>query len=230
MKCTCQIAEISLYEIGVYRAFNPENDTAHRLTLLYACLMAVKTFFETHFSPSSPIPPSLCYMMWIQSGYALLMGIKLCCCIADGWDLGHVREVLQFLPSIDTMISKLERIIQLRKPNEEYPIPVASDESVPNDDIFSRYLRQMCCVKRWYLLMISSNKIPPSECSPETTQKQRQLPKPNLQSFPQPPTPDSTMELAEPIPEDFVMGVGDDFWQGFYDDAIGNNQWMDFGN
>jgi hypothetical protein len=26
------------------------------------------------------------------------------------------------------------------------------------------------------------------------------------------------------------MGVGDDFWQGFYDDAIGNNQWMDFGN
>jgi hypothetical protein len=26
------------------------------------------------------------------------------------------------------------------------------------------------------------------------------------------------------------VGVGDDFWQGFYDDAIGNNQWMNFGN
>jgi hypothetical protein len=169
-------------------------------------------------------------MMWIQSGYALLMGIKLCSCIADGWDLDHVREVLQFLPSIDTVISKLERIIQLREGNEENPVPLTSDTPAPNDDIFSRYLRQMRCVKQWYLLMLSSNKILPSECSPETRQNQHQPPRQNLQSFPQPPTPDPTIERAEPIAEDFIMGAGDYFWQGFYDDAIGSTQWMVFDN
>jgi len=39
-----QAAEISLYEIGLYYAFNAEDDKVYRFSILYSCLLAVKTF------------------------------------------------------------------------------------------------------------------------------------------------------------------------------------------
>jgi len=53
--CHFQATEIALYEIVMYHAFNGEEENAHRLSMLYSCLLAVKTFFSTHNAPDFPV-------------------------------------------------------------------------------------------------------------------------------------------------------------------------------
>lgn len=131
MSCL-QVAEISLYEIGLYRPFWQESDKSHRLTTLYACLVAVKSYFDDHFAPGVRVPASFPYFMWILNGYALLLGAKLCLVNADGWDFDHARTLLDYVNVIDRVTEKLEAIVRLRTPHGKH-------------EIFTRYIKQIRC-------------------------------------------------------------------------------------
>jgi hypothetical protein len=141
-----QAAEISLYEIGLYYAFNAEDDKVYRFSILYSCLLAIKTFFSTHFTPSYQVSRARSYITWLQCGYAIRVGIKLLHIpSADGWDSDHAREVLGFPGAMEVVIDKLEVMARLRKQSEEQS--TSHEISNPDRDIFSLYLKQMRCLK-----------------------------------------------------------------------------------
>ncbi|PVH86167.1 hypothetical protein DL98DRAFT_582755 [Cadophora sp. DSE1049] len=129
-----QMAEISLFEVSLYRSFHPDSDKAYHLNLLYSCLTAVKTFFDTHFSNKSPFATSFAYFRWIFAGYVLILGAKLAFYKTEGWDTRHVHEVLDCANALDRVIGKFEAILQRRTPHGEY-------------EIFDRYVQQMRRVK-----------------------------------------------------------------------------------
>lgn len=153
-----QVAEISLYELGLYSAFYPESEKAPRLNALYACLLAVKSFLNTHFSPSASLYPSDPYVKWVQMGYVLLMGFKLCVCDADGWDFDHARKILDFTSHLNILIGQLELLLQLRNPSGRHPTAGAENASY-RPDIFSRFLRQTRRFKAWYESMVAEKAV-----------------------------------------------------------------------
>jgi hypothetical protein len=84
-------------------------------------------------------PVGLSYASWVRIGYALLMGLKLSLLTADGWDLDHVRDVLNFSQSLEKLIKTLETAVQVRSEDQEHILGIEKEL-----DIFSRFLRRIC--------------------------------------------------------------------------------------
>jgi hypothetical protein len=143
--CYHQSAEIGLYEIGLSHAFNNEVDEAYRLSIIYSFLLAVKTFFSTHFTSAFPMTAARAYITYAQVEYAIRMGIKLLRIpVIDGWDADHARALLDFPNAMKMVIPKFETIIRIRSRNGEHQRP-------PHDgqDVFVRYLNETKCLKGW---------------------------------------------------------------------------------
>jgi hypothetical protein len=197
-----QAAEIRLYDIGLYHAFNAGDDKAHRLSILYSCLLAVKTFFSTHFTLSYPVARARSYMTWLQCGYAIRIGIKLLRIPdSDGWDSDHAREVLDFPGAMDAVIAKLEAITRLRKQNGEQS--TSNDVSNADRDIFSQYLKQMRCLKNWSESMQSSNSI-------STSDGYRQQPAGYQQQDPSLADTNSANSTAQSFPDSLLISTDSD--------------------
>lgn len=129
-----QMAEIGLYEVGLYRVFNSTSDKLYHLSILDSCLTAVKTFFDYNFSPDSPFPTSFPYFRWIFMGYVLILAAKLSVHKVDGWDTKHVHDVLDCAQVVERVISKFEEVLKRRVPHGE-------------NEIFERYLQHMRLVR-----------------------------------------------------------------------------------
>lgn len=204
------MAEISLYELGLYSAFYPESEKAYRLSTLYACLLAVKAFFTTRFSTDASFSPSDPYVKWVQMGYVLLMGFKLCICAADGWDLSHAREFLDFPAHLDILIAKLEVVIQLRHPSGENPGPSKLRNGSYRLDIFSRFVRQARRFKAWYESMLAEK---------TTSGVARNAAYPTPPSF-QLSSQDLDMAMEGFGSEDVLMNIDESFWQSLMSQNI----------
>jgi hypothetical protein len=197
------MAEISLYELGFYSAFYPESEKAYRLSTLCACLVAVKTFFDIHFTSDASFYPSDPYVKWVQMGYVLLMGFKLCICNVDGWDLDHVRQVLDFPTHLDVLVGKLELVIQLRHQSGGTSAPSATRQVFSRSDIFSRFFRQARRFKAWYESMLAEKVMPQAIVD---------------SSYPTPPSfqlsnQDLDMAMEGFGSEEFLMNIDETFWQ-----------------
>lgn len=195
------MAEISLYEVGLYRAFHPDSDKSYHLNLLYSCLMAVKTFFHSHFSHNSPFATSFAFFRWIFAGYVLILGAKLAVCKVDGWDTRHVHEVLDCENAVNLVIAKFEAILQRRTPHGE-------------NEIFDRYLRHMRLVKA------HGNPIA-RPCSRNSLRRSHQ-PK-QSQSLENGQSLTSDFLTDVPQLDDFQLGADENFWQTMFDD---DNDWI----
>ncbi|KAE8454439.1 hypothetical protein EG329_000061 [Mollisiaceae sp. DMI_Dod_QoI] len=202
-----QIAEISLYEIGLYRPFWQESDKDYRLKTLYACLVAVKTYLDSHFSPVAHVPASLPYFIWILSGYALLLGAKLCFSNADGWDKDYARTLLDHSAVIDRVTNKLEAILRLRTPHGK-------------SEIFTRYIRQIRCKQFQNALAASSivSRGNKQDASLQSLPVDKQMADLTHAANP------FLHEAEQPFIDD-QMFMDDSFWQGLLDN---DNDWMMF--
>ncbi|KAH9206531.1 hypothetical protein DL95DRAFT_469557 [Leptodontidium sp. 2 PMI_412] len=129
-----QMAEISIFEVSLYRSFHTAFDKAYHLNLLYTCLTTVKKFFDTQFSQKSYFATSFAYFRWIFAGYVLMLGAKLAVYKLDGWDNQHVHEELDCLNTLDRVIGKFEAISQRRIPHGE-------------NEVFDRFVQQLRRVK-----------------------------------------------------------------------------------
>ncbi len=221
--CHYQAAEISLYEIGLYHAFNVQDEKAHRLNVLYSCLLAVKTFFNTHFSLSYPVSSARCYTTWAQCRYAIRMGIKLLRIPdAEGWDSDHAREVLDFPGMTEKVIAKLKVITRLRKRNGEQSM--SHDVSNAEHDIFSQYLKQMQCLKNWSESLQSSNSTLRGTCSTSYSQQPAEDEGHDLDPADIP----SETGFAQSFPDNFLMTTESDnyLWEALHGQ---NDDWMAFG-
>ena len=199
-----QVAEISLYEIGLYRPFWQENDKSHRLTALYACLVAVKSYFDDHFAPGIRVPVSFPYFMWILNGYALLLGAKLCFSNADGWDLDHARTLLDYVNVIDKVTEKLEAIVHLRTPHGK-------------SEIFTRYIKQLRC--KQIRGMGNGNRRDAASLPPVSMDSYMADHDPNE------PANLFLPEASHALYNDQIF-MDDSFWQGLLD---ADNDWMMLG-
>src|ERR1700712_758280 len=128
-----QVAEINLYEIGLYNGFFSNGEKMDRISILHSCLITVKRFFEAHFNPSSSFSASIAYHKWIQTGYVLLVGFKLCICTAEAWDLQYARDTLDFSEHIGHLIRKLEFEVPIRVQTK-----MSVENGIPDSEIFSR--------------------------------------------------------------------------------------------
>jgi hypothetical protein len=189
----------------LYRAFWQENDKDLRLKTLYSCLVAVKTYFDTHFALGVRMPPSFPYFMWIQNGYALLLGAKLCFGKADGWDLEHVRTLLDYTSVVDRITEKLEAILRLRSPHGKY-------------EIFTRYIKHIRCNQMRKAMPTKTFVEEHRAASTPPVSSEEQMP--DGDPLANPFLPNSGAEHQE------QMFMDDHFWQGLLDV---DNDWMMFG-
>jgi hypothetical protein len=199
----------------VYNSLNIGNDKANRLNDLYACLLAVKSYFDTHLAKTSRVHPSHAYSQWIHSSYALIMAIKLCACKAEGWDFHHAREMLKCSEVIEILLSKMEAVVLLR--NERTGC-IASFEGLGTaKDVFARYLRHARCVKNWFEPLTSTS----------IEESQNALMQPRGSSDLTPSTIQGLRpEDADQSISDLPMAMDDSLWQVFYDE---NTDWMMMG-
>lgn len=213
--CNLQVVEISLYEVGLYSTFFLERDKMQRIDILHACLTSVKKFFDTHFNVESSFEASISYSKWMQSGYALLMGFKLCLCSAEGWDLQYVREVLNFPLHLNELIRKLKIEVSRAQTINSHQ----SDAKKP--EIFARYLRQLRHVRDWYDSTLPETlhiQTPPK--TPHFIPHRLQFTqRNNTITIPAPPT--------EGMYEDMLMNLDNDFWNSVYSN---NDDWMTAGS
>ncbi|KAG0651383.1 hypothetical protein D0Z07_1617 [Hyphodiscus hymeniophilus] len=89
-------AEVFFYEPCLHRSSFLSNQNSQRLDMLWACTIAAKSILDNFLS----LPISLCNSMSIitiaQVGFAISTAFKLSFIEIPGWDLGQVRETLNF--------------------------------------------------------------------------------------------------------------------------------------
>jgi hypothetical protein len=179
-------------------------------------LTSVKNFFDSHFNAESSFEPSISYVKWIHSGYAILMGFKLCLCSAEGWDLQYVREVLDFPFYLNELIRKLEIEVPLRAKTSKNP-----ESDANNPEIFSRYLMQLRHVRDWY------NSTLPETLHIQTPPKTPHFIPHHLQFTQRNNTATIPAPPMEGMYEDMLMNLDTDFWNSVYNN---NDDWMAAGN
>lgn len=219
--CYYQSAEISLYETGLSRAFNNEDDKSYRLSVLYSFLLAVKTFFSTNLTRAFPMTAARAYITNVQVEYAIRMGIKaLRIPATDGWDAEHARVVLDFPSAMEMAIGKLEAIIKIRSRSGEQP------SSHDGHDVFHQYLNNMRCLKNW------SESLEPSSGDlrgGSGTKGSQQAIEHERQDLELPDPTSSAVNNAQSFSDNFLMITNSDnfLWEAL---NCENDDWMAFGS
>jgi hypothetical protein len=105
------IATILLYSASLSSSLSLPS--TERLTHLWACLHATKSFFDI---PSDSTQPRVMGMASFDFFTALLTGTKLIT-LSDvtDWDLDHVRTVLRFGQIMDRQIAEMEKLADRRR-------------------------------------------------------------------------------------------------------------------
>lgn len=195
------MAEISIFEVSLYRSFHPDSDKAYHLNLLYLCLTSVKTYFDTHVSQSSAFATSFAYFRWIFSGHVLILGAKLAAYKTDGWDTRHVHEVLDCSNALDRMIGKFEATVKRRTPHGEH-------------EIFHRYAQQMRRMRAHGRPLVRAQSVNPL-CENRAPQHLSQVGNDFAQS-------DFDSETPGFDSDAFAIEPDDHFWQAMFE---GDDDW-----
>ncbi|KAI9729358.1 MAG: hypothetical protein M1834_006881 [Cirrosporium novae-zelandiae] len=151
-------AQIRLYEVGVYdspKHIYYGNYPFGHLEILYSCIMAVKDLLDTYYS----IPPAsyfgFPFYTWLQLGHALIVLSRLSLFQCDGWDLRHIKTIVDFSEAIDRVATQFEEAREFYRVNE------LSGES---EDILSKFSRKLRRVKGWFEAKLATElgpEIPP---------------------------------------------------------------------
>ena len=141
--------EIALYEIDLSdcpmclpRSAVKAVDRTGRLEFIYASLLATRKVFDVYSSIPIERLPGLCTTLWTQFNHALLNGVKLLACEADGWDVQHARGILTFPEILHNQVSAIEEVISRRGLVLEF--------ATESKDVFARFLMKIHQALRWY--------------------------------------------------------------------------------
>jgi hypothetical protein len=107
------IAETTLYEIGLSKELpqiSANGPQFQRLEVLYACLQACKSFFDTFFS--IPVSNYFLFSMptWSNLSYCMIILQALSDFNHPDWNLESVRETLDFRDVLDRIIERFEKV------------------------------------------------------------------------------------------------------------------------
>ena len=188
--------EIALYEIDLSdcpmclpRSAVKAADRTGRLEFIYASLLATRKVFDVYASVPIERLSGLCFTLWAQFNHALLNGVRLLTCEADGWDVQHARKVLGFPEILHRQVRAIEEVIVRRN--------VALEVAKDSKDVFARLLTKIHQALRWY----ESSRFARTE-GPGLTD--------------QPSDPNDSLEAV--YPGEPLAGFDEAFWQDFFDD------------
>ncbi|MCJ1281331.1 hypothetical protein MMC26_000650 [Xylographa opegraphella] len=137
------IVEIHLYEIGLSETHNAAYG-AHvlsRLEIIYACLTALKSFFEVYNAIPTHNYYSLPLFEWTQFAYAVIVLSKLTFLQEDFWDTPFTQQTLDLLEILNQAAVRFE---QAEKTVTVDGMPIEEN------GLFSRWARKIRWVKAWY--------------------------------------------------------------------------------
>ncbi|KAF8246624.1 hypothetical protein K440DRAFT_661906 [Wilcoxina mikolae CBS 423.85] len=137
--------EVHLYEIGIHdpyhtHASQTENLPLRRLEILYDCLVSIKNYFEVFFTLPYTRYFGFTFVEWTQMSYVLVIISKLSLLQDPGWDLAHVRHMVDVSTVLGRSITRFQDLKSLKG---------------GNGSGFTRFLGLMQRMKAWY----ESNKI-----------------------------------------------------------------------
>ena len=164
-------------------------DRTGRLGFTYSSLLATRNVFDVYSSIPIERLSSICFTLWAQFNHALLNGVKLLASEADGWDVQHARNLLNFHDLLHCQVKAMEEIVSRRG--------CGSDSAMDGKEVFTRFLEKVHYVLRWY------------ESSNASRIEAQGL-------GDQPSNPNGSLVVAdpgEPLPV-----LDDTFWQTLFDD------------
>lgn len=145
-------AEIHLYEFSIHNASSTVYGThsCHRLDMLYACLVACRSYLDI----SLALPPdsyfSLPTTIFGQMTFALASVFKLSLLEAPGWDLQHVRQELDVSRLPDRFVGRFEDASRNIDPKQQ----------INGTDAFGRCAQRFRQIKRWYDMKVTAESGP----------------------------------------------------------------------
>lgn len=104
-------ANIFVHEIGLYSP--PWTDLlditlSHRVNVMWSCLQATKSFFQSFLAVSPHNIITLPYSIWAQLAYALLISSRLSLLQIRGWNNDLVKQEVPLCTILDQIAEKLE--------------------------------------------------------------------------------------------------------------------------
>ena len=164
-------------------------DKTGRLEFFYASLLATRRVFDVYSSVPAERFTGLCFTLWVQFNHAVLNGVKLAACEADGWDVQHARSILTFPEILHNQVSTIEEIISRRG--------IVLEFATDSKDVFARFLLKVHHAVRW----CESSQLPRIEAQGLNNQ---------------PSEPNESLEAV--YPGEPLAGFDEAFWQNFFDD------------
>ncbi|MCJ1431004.1 hypothetical protein MMC27_000354 [Xylographa pallens] len=158
------VVEIHLYEIGLSETHNSSYSThpLGRLEIIYACLTALKSFFEAYVAIPNHAYYNLPLFEWIQFAYAIIVLSKLTFLQEDFWDATFSQQTLDLFDILDQAAARFE---------EAEKTVTVDTLPIEENGLFSRWARKIRWVKAWY-----ETKLPPGTRLMDGTASAMQLP------------------------------------------------------
>lgn len=132
-------ANIFVYEIGLYSPLWKDSldiTLSHRTSIMWSCLQATESFFQSFLAVSPHHIMTLPYSIWAQLAHALLILSRLSLLQVKGWDNDLVKQEVSFCTILDQITEKLECIVPL--------------SPAGHDSRFVRTCVKLRLIKRWF--------------------------------------------------------------------------------
>lgn len=143
LKTHVHIAEVLLYEIAISDRRMAESfvQPTDRLRLLWACVRALRAFYDTRFAHRELERPRFLCLSASDFAFALITGVKLLTLQVPGWNLPQIQTELHMMEVMDSQIRDLV-ILVARRATGLWP-DAAPGQKAPPEDPSERMLRQL---------------------------------------------------------------------------------------
>ncbi|MCJ1393791.1 hypothetical protein MMC18_006667 [Xylographa bjoerkii] len=188
------IVEIHLYEIGLSDTHNSSYNThaLGRLEIIWACLTALRSFFEAYIAIPTQNYYNLPFSEWVQFAYAIIVLSKLTFLQEDFWDAPFTQQTLDLFEILDQAAARFE---------EAEKTVTVDGMPIEENGLFSRWARKIRWVKAWY-----ETKLPPGA-------RQMEGAAPAVQLAALPIREDDAMLVDELLAGGLLQDLDDTSWQ-----------------
>ena len=153
--------EMSVCELGLATSTflaSGNNHDFYQLETLHTCLRAAQAFFEIFLSQPVYVARSLSFFTYIQIAHTLVVMHKLSTFESKDWDLGYVRETVDFGRILDQLISWFNKALTAEGLEQNNP---------DVENIFSKTARKLSRIRAWHDQKMASSSLTAGASSTE---------------------------------------------------------------
>ena len=117
------------------------NHDFHQLETLHTCLRAANDFFEIFLAQPAYVARRLSFFTYTQIAHTLVVMHRLSTFESKEWDLGYVRETVNFGRILDRLISWFGKVLTAEE---------LEQSNLDVESIFARTVRKLRLLKTWH--------------------------------------------------------------------------------